>query len=179
MKLIRKAICAIVLAIVFSCTFQCSSSKVAPTSTMFVKPVSLKVKPVYFQEWYAGIKVGGTGFNVFVPASNFDKNITLDNVYFRNLKGKLIKQEGEYVAILKSKSRQYTFSKPEKPEDYPFDLADNECAISYIENGKTKYFKIKQLNEFAGTYYENGPPSIYERNSSSVVASTDDDDDEK
>jgi len=175
MKLLRKATFAIVLAVVFSFTFQCSSSK--SIATTFEESASFNVKPVYFQEWYAGIKVGGTGINIFVPVINEAQNITIDSIYFRNLKGKLVKQNGKYLAILKNKSRQYIFKKPEKPSNYPFTLTDNECAISYVENGQTKYYKIANINEVAGTYYENGPPSIYSNNSSTILATTDDDND--
>ncbi|MAX70264.1 MAG: hypothetical protein CMC76_04065 [Flavobacteriaceae bacterium] len=173
MKKLKKAFFAIVFAIACLSTFQCSSSKDA-VATRFEEPTSLKLKQAYFQEWYAGIKVGGTGINVFIPVLEEGTNVDIDSVYFRNMKAKLVKTEGKYRAILKSKSRYYTFKKDEKPEDYPFDLKDNECAISYTENGKQKFFKIRNLNEVAGTYYEEGPPSLYASNSSSILAVTDD-----
>ena len=59
-----------------------------------------------------------------------------------------------------------------------FTLTDNECAISYVENGQTKYMKIININEVEGTYYENGPPSIYANNSSTILATSDEDEDE-
>ena len=177
MKNLKKAIYAIVFAIAISFTFQCSSSKETATTTFEYQP-PFTIKPVVFQEWYAGIKVGGTGINVFLPISEVKGNIVFDEVYFRNLKGKLIKKENNYMATLKNPTRQYTFKKAEKPADYPFDLADNECVISYIENGKTKFYKILALNEVAGIYYENGPPSVYTRNSSSGMASLDEEEDD-
>ena len=72
---------------------------------------------------------------------------------------------------LKTDSPYYTFTKPEAPADYPFKLKDNECVVAYNENGKAKYFKITKITEFAGTYYENGPPAIYAReNAKDIVA---------
>lgn len=177
MKLLKKAYYAIVFTVIIATTLQCASSKEVVTT--FEDPTAFKVKPVYFQEWYAGIKVGGTGINIFVPVVNESENITIDSIYFRNLKGKLVKKDGKYLAILKNKLRQYIFKKAERPDDYPFTLTDNECAISYIENEQTKYIKITNINEVAGTYYENGPPSIYTNNASSIVATSDDDADEK
>lgn len=174
MKLLKKIASTIVFAGLIATTFQCTSSKEVIPTTTFEQPTAFKVQPVYFQEWYAGIKVGGTGINVFVPIENENPNILLDSVYFRNLKGKLIKKDGKYVAILENASKLYTFKKSEKPADYPFTLKDSECAISYIEKGTTKYFKVGGLNEVAGAYYENGPPSIYENSSSEVLATTDD-----
>ncbi len=142
----------------------------------FEEPTALNVRPIYFQEWYAGIEVGGTGINVFVPITNESSDIIIDSIYFRNLKGKLIIKDGKYFASLENTSKLYTFRKSEKSADYPFTLEDDECAISYIENGETKYLKVAQLNEVAGTYYENGAPSIYANSSNSTLATNDNDD---
>jgi hypothetical protein len=133
---------------------------------------------VSFQEWYAGIKVGGTGINIFVPISDEADNVSIENICFRNLQGRLVKSNGKYMAVLKNPSKNYTFSVIEKPDNYPFTLSINECVISYIENGVTKYYKVNEINEFAGTYYENGPSSIYVRQSSSGLASLDEENEE-
>ncbi|WP_179021493.1 hypothetical protein [Winogradskyella forsetii] len=140
----------------------------------FEPTTAFKVKPIAFQEWYAGIKVGGTGMNVFVPIVNKKDDIKIDSIYFRNLKAKLNENYGRYTAVLKNKSPYYTFKKTEKDEGYPFDLADSECAISYVENGETKYIKVTELKEKRGVYYENGPPSIYENSASTILASIED-----
>lgn len=170
MNLLKKASYASALAIVFSITYQCSSSKVE--ISQFESSAAFKVEPIVFQEWYAGLKVGGTGINVFVPVVNKSDDIVIDSIYFRNLKGKLVQKNDKYVAILKNHSPNYTFTIAEKSNDYPFDLSQSECAISFIENGETKYFKTTDLNEVAGTYYENGPPSINDDTLSTIVAFT-------
>lgn len=148
------------------------SPSIKPIPT-FQIPSTFKVKTIAFQEWYAGIKVGGTGMNVFVPIVNKEDHIKIDSVYFRNLKAKLVENYGRYEAVLKNKSPYYTFKKAEKDDDFPFTLADNECAISYVENGEIKYLKVTDISEKAGVYYENGPPSIYENSSTTLVASND------
>ena len=175
MKNLKKAVYALAFTFVISSIFQCASPKVATVN--FEEQAPFKVKPAYFQEWYAGIKVGGTGINVFLPITDVSKNVQIEDVYFRNLKGKLTVKNGKYYALLKNTSPNYTFTKSEAPADYPFVIGDNECAISYKENGKTKYFKIIGLNEVAGTYYENGPPSIYSKSNSDGMASLDEEDD--
>lgn len=177
MKLLKKATYAIVFTAIFATTYQCAAPKAIATTT-FEEQAPFKVKPVYFQEWYAGIKVGGTGVNIFLPISDVAENVEIDRVYFRNLEGKLVKKGKKYISLLKNNSPNYTFKKSEAPADYPFTLGDNECAISYIENGTTKYYKVVGLNEVAGTYYENGPPSIYSRDSSSGMASLDDEEED-
>lgn len=159
-----------IFTVVMGLTFQCASPK---ATTTFQKEIPFNIDNVYFQEWYAGIKVGGTGVNIFIPVVDKPADVIVDSVYFRNLQGKLVKTQGKYSAILKNKSRNYSFRVAEKPKDYPFDLKANECVISYIQNGETKYYKIKQLNEFAGIYYENGPPSIYVRQNTDGLATLD------
>ena len=173
MNLLRRASYVSALAIVFSFIYQCSSSKVE--TSQFESSTAFKVEPIVFQEWYAGLKVGGTGINVFVPVVNKSDDIVIDSIYFRNLKGKLVQKNDKYVAILKNHSPNYTFTIAEKSNDYPFDLSQSECAISFIENGETKYFKTTNLNEVAGIYYENGPPPVNEDALSTVVAFTEDD----
>ena len=129
----------------------------------FQPSTTFKVKTISFQEWYAGIKIGGTGMNVFVPIVNKGDNIKIDSVYFRNLKAKLVEDSGRYTAVLKNKSPYYTFKKAEPDPNFPFTLEDNECAISFEENGVVKYVKVSDISEKRGVYYENGPPSIYQR----------------
>jgi hypothetical protein len=176
MNLLKKVTFVIAFATIFSNSLHCEAQKVA--TTQFEKQTPFDIEPVFFQEWYAGIKVGATGLNVFLPVTNENENVTIDRIYFRNLEGKLEKKNGKYVAVLKNTSKYYTFKKSERPDDYPFTLLDYECVISYIENGVTKYYKITQLNEVAGTYYENGPPSLYLKSvTSGRMATLDDDDD--
>jgi hypothetical protein len=177
MKLRKKATYAIVFATIFGTALPCTAQKKAVTTT-FEEQAPFKVKPVYFQEWNAGIKVGGTGINIFLPITDVAENVKINHVYFRNLKGNLRIKDGKYYALLKNESTHYTFKKSEAPADYPFILKDNECAVSYVENGITKYVKIAANNEVAGTYYENGPPSIYIRSNSSGMASLDEEDDD-
>ncbi|WP_111683156.1 hypothetical protein [Winogradskyella tangerina] len=176
MKKLKKATYAVVMVLTLSLVYQCGSSKVAAVN--FEDQTPFNVKSITFQEWYAGIKVGGTGINLFLPISDVENGIELDEIYFRNLKGKITPKGKEYMAVLKHPSRHYTFRIADKPQDYPFDLNNNECVISYIQNGQTKYCKIKTLNEVAGTYYENGPPSIYTRSGTDTMASLDEEDDD-
>jgi len=160
MKLLKKAPYAIVFTAIFVSTFQCASSREIGSAT-FEEQAPFKVKPVYFQEWYAGIKVGGTGINIFLPITDVAENIEIDRVYFRNLSAKLTKKDGKYMSLLKNKSPNSKFKSTEASANYPFTLSDNECAISYIENRRTKYLKIVGINQVAATYHKNGLPSIY------------------
>jgi hypothetical protein len=171
MNLLKKATNATFLCLIFFGCFHCSGQK----QIVIDEQATFQLNEVNFQEWFAGIKVGGTGFNIFLPNITNDEHVVLETIYFRNLTGNLVKGKGIYSATLKNSSPYYTWQYPEKPKDYPFDLGPDECVISYKENGQTKYVKIASLVEKAGTYYENGPPSIYEDSSNSSVATIEED----
>ncbi len=171
MKTFKKASYAILLTIFFAGNFQSYSQK---NSISEVSPV-LKLDKVIFQEWYAGIKVGGTGINMFFPNIQTDENIQLETVYFRNMKGKLQIKDAMYSAVLENSSPHYTWQPSKKPADYPVDLKDNECVISYKQNGITKYLKVASIEEKAGTYYENGHPSIYNNRPTTRMAIVEED----
>lgn len=173
MKLLKKATYILVFALIYGTTLPCTAQK-STTRTTLQKHAPFTVSKGYFQEWYAGIKVGGTGLNIFLPIIDIAENVEIDRIYFRNLEGQLSKKNSRYFAVLKNKSPHYTFKKSEKPADYPFTLKDNECVVSYKENNTIKYFKIKAISEVAGTYYENGPPSNYDNQNSTELASIDD-----
>jgi len=134
---------------------------------------AIKFDAVYFQEWYTGMNMGTTGYNVFFPNVNLNGSIQLKEVYFRNLKAPLRQEEGLFVATLENPSRIHTFKSPDKTEDYRFNLRDNECVLSYVENGKINYIKVTVNDERAATYYKNGPPSIYENPASTRLAKLD------
>lgn len=175
MNLLKKATYALIFMVLISTTYQCASTQ---STLTFQDEAPFNVKPVSFQEWYAGIKVGGTGINIFIPITDEAENVSIETIYFRNLQGRLVKQNGKYMAVLKNPSKNYAFGIAEKPKNYPFTLTHNECVISYSENGVTKYYKVNEITEFAGTYYENGPPSIYVRQSASGLATLDEENDE-
>ncbi|MGJ8591401.1 MAG: hypothetical protein ACSHXF_02565 [Aquaticitalea sp.] len=172
MNLLKKTTIVILCAIAISSTIQCTSSKSA-LAPQQITEVKLQ-KPIIFQEWYAGIKVGGTGVNMFIPKFESNPNMKVDSVFFRNMKGQLIEKDAMYSVILKNDSKDYV-PNPSNQTTNPFNLTGDECMIAYSENGQTKYLKIATAVEKAGTYYENGPPSIYDNSPASIIATVDED----
>lgn len=171
MKLISRIAYALFMTMLVTSSYQCSSQK----NTVLQTQTEVKINEIVFQEWYAGIKVGGTGFNIFIPNLTSNDKITFEKVYFRNLQGELVQDKGMFTAVLANSSPFYTWEYPEKPEDYPFDLAPNECVITYTENGELKHVRIANVSEKAGTYYENGHPSIYAGDTTPVFATVEED----
>lgn len=120
-----------------------------------------EIGQVYFQKWSSGVKGGGTGLNLYIPLSS--DSIQLDSVHFR---GKISKLEAKpsspklFIAKFNTNSNQSNVlilssepleeSKNKLPETYsitPFDLNSDECVISYTQDNKREYYKIKGLIE--------------------------------
>jgi len=153
MRKLYLLLCAVTLA--FS-TFQCSSAY------KLEKESVLKPHRPYFHSWIAEIKQGGSGFNLYFPNLNPNGKVLLDSVYFRGIKGKLVKGRAMYSANLKNPSPyerdmsiEAAFKKEEKSK-FPFKLTNMDCVISYVENGETKYYKVAGLTEKKGIYNSEG-----------------------
>lgn len=169
MKLIKTTFFALV-SLFFALSFsQCSSSKKILESA----PVTLG--EVYFQSWVAGVQGGGSGINLFIPiGESSQSSMVLDSVYFR---GKVAKLEtktdntlyiGRFLTAANQQSDlkmtnedngEYGNVLPSSTGNFPFQLKDNECVVSYQENNNTKYFKIENISEKARVDYPSAPPT--------------------
>lgn len=153
----KKFISVLVLFSFTITLFYCSSSKYKLQKDSVLSPSG-----PYFQTWTAGIKDGGTGYHIYFPNLNPDEKVTMDSVYFRGLKAKLVKATAMYKAQLKDPSpydRDMSIEAANKKEEkpfFPFELNRMECVLSYIEEGETKYLKISNLREKEGVYYPQG-----------------------
>lgn len=151
---------SLVILITIMTLFNCYSSKLKLQDKAPIE----HTRP-YFQEWVAGIKDGGSGINIYFPNLVTKNNAIIDSVFFRKMKGKLRNGKASYFATLKKpKPIDLTMSSDPKSEygnklpKFPFELKNNECVISYIEEGETKYVKIGNLKEKEGEYYPSSPP---------------------
>ena len=128
------------------------------------KSVPLPIGEVYYQNWVAGVKGGGAGFNIFIPVSDNTKNIILDSVYFKGKKAKLeFNNNTVFIGRFKSsKNRNQDIimisdSNTDFPKKTPFNLNDNECVVSYLEKDKIKYFKIENIIRKESKLYQKAP----------------------
>lgn len=136
------------LLVVFTNFYQCSGAQKLQEKapTIFGE--------VYCQSWVAGVKGGGAGTNIFIETKS--NNLVLDSVYFRGKVSKLETKPGNSQLFI---GRFLSTSNTEKfklevtandtflSEEFPFQLEDNECVISYTLDGKTKYYKIGNIFE--------------------------------
>ncbi|MDN3664885.1 hypothetical protein ACFFU1_01495 [Algibacter miyuki] len=86
-------------------------------------------------------------------------DIILDSVYFQNQTKKLNPTpHNTYIAHFKNSKvikgdfnlssnplEEFGNTIPDKQNDFPFQLSDTSCVVSYTARNKTKYFKIQNI----------------------------------
>ena len=154
----------------------CSSAKKTNSETNKLGTQDFQEKPsftldkTYYQYWVAGVKGGGSGIHMYVSVLTNKKNVVFDSVYFRGMQSKLELSKMGYIASFKTEANQkedvimsnekkaeYGNKMPSK-QNFPFQLKDTECVISYIEDTITKYSKIENLIEKPRDQYPSAPP---------------------
>jgi hypothetical protein len=155
MKTLKQIFKLLTLTVIMSSFSQCSSAQ------KLQKEAPTEFGDIYCKQWVSGMAEGPSGLDIFIEVK--DTKFQLDSVYFREKVAKLNRhsqKEGIYVGRFTSPSTQkqdiimsgdsiaeYGNKIPEKPIKIPFDLAHNECVVSYKVNGKTKYYKLTNVTE--------------------------------
>lgn len=133
--------------------------------------VPLEIGEVYYQHWIAGIKGGGSGVNVFINVISNKNNMVLDSVYFQGKVAKVDKvNDTLFVGRIKTNANQKNdlvmSSNPKEEygnkvqlpsENYPFELTNHQCVISYKEGIETKYFKVESMTKRPLQAYPSAP----------------------
>jgi len=155
MKTLKPLLGLILLTLIMTSFSQCSSAqklqKEAPTT----------FGDVYCKKWVSGVAQGSSGLDIYIQLKK--DAVQLDSVYFRGKGTKLelsesnkllyigkfiSKPKGKTDVVMSSDSKQeYGNKPPELPIKIPFELAPNECVVSYKINGKTKYYKLQNVIE--------------------------------
>ena len=138
-----------VLIMLFGCSKAYKLEKTAP----------IQYSRAYFQNWTSSIKIGSSGYNFHIANLTPANNVVIDSVFFRNVKGRLVPDKGKYVCQLVKRDPISKGHALKTIKDFPFDISNRACVISYRENGETKYFKISDIIENEGIYYKDGPPN--------------------
>ena len=146
--------------------YNCSSSK---NNTPNFKTLN-GIEEVYYISWVAGVKGGGSGINVFINVNTeFPKDIELDSIYFRGKSVKLQTKpndKGLYIGYFKTNANtadnellldQETVKEEKESPKIPFNLKNNECVVSYIQDDKRMYYKITDIEEKETTPYPSIP----------------------
>ena len=154
MKTIRIYTKLMLAGIVLSAFSQCSSQKL-------VKTPPFVLGEVMAEEWVEAGENGASGTHLFIPVEE-GKAIPLDSVYFRGKAEKLEKIQRDsylvYIGRFKNKTdgqedmilhadpeKEFGNKPPELGKKIPFELEDDEAVVSFMEKGKTKYYKIEDI----------------------------------
>ena len=165
---ILPAIFLILLAIGFS---QCKSTSETMKINDTITLTENKTPQVYFQNWIAGVRGGGSGLNLVLTKS-FLKGITPIKVYFRGKIAVAEEKQLDFVAYYKgelNQLRKKDTSEISNEEEnhttnnvvpFPFELEEDEAIISYHNNGKLSYLKITKITKKESLAYPTAKPFI-------------------
>ena len=159
MKKFIVALASMLIIVFFS---QCGSAQ-------FDKEAPFTIHKAYYQDWFGG-QPGSKGTLVTVEISHVAENIIFDSIFFN---GKM-KRLGNTVLdnkqllignfptttlsnkniIMHSDPKEEMANKISEPTlNFPFELTDNECVVSYIIKKKKHYFKVENLKKEKSIYY--------------------------
>jgi len=142
---------------------QCSSAQ-------FDKEAPFAISKAYYQDWVGGRQGSSGTLITFEITSEISKEIKLDSLFFNHKICKLEAQsfnkkysitgnfsKSTYVErniIMDADSQKEMANKvPDVTLNFPFELTDNECVISYTIKEKTHYFKVTNLKKEKTIFY--------------------------
>src|SRR5690606_11209719 len=144
MKTISKIAFLMLMSLLTVSFLQCSSAKKLQKETPF------EIGQAYYNQ-------NDSLIHVYIPIKSNPNRIVLDSVYFRGSQAKLLQEEAVFVGEIKLQ----TIKKPDLimsnaphaeygneiplPKKGRFELKENECIVSYVENNIIKYHKISNV----------------------------------
>jgi len=113
---------------------------------------------VYYQDWVAGVREGGSGTNIYITIDSYADDVVIMDIYFRNKKLKAQNSPqnlDQYVGYFKKQTKPDIImdSDPVKesqnipPESFPFQLEEDEAVLSYLHKEEVKFFKISKMEQ--------------------------------
>ncbi|MCX7548821.1 hypothetical protein OS188_12740 [Xanthomarina sp. F1114] len=164
MKIQKQFLGFIFIFIILISFSQCSSAQKLQDQASF------ELGEISYQKWFSGVQGGGSGYTLSLNLISNKNNVVLDSVYFRDYRAKIEAGKSLYIANIITESNQsetITMSNskeefgnklPKELSQNPFNLVQDECVISYIENNTTKYLKVNNLMEKQRAEYPLAPP---------------------
>lgn len=154
--------------IIFSFS-NCGSSKSMDSDYNFKKTPPFIIGAIYSQKWVSGTKEGGSGTLVQVTFNSIEKGVSIEDMYFRNniIKATQGRNKNQFKGSFKNGNTRDIImdinpineAKNTPSPPFPFKLKENEMVISYLNNGRLEYFKIKNIEEKPMLSYPQGNPN--------------------
>ncbi len=124
---------------------------------------------VFYQDWVAGVKDGGSGTNVHLTFQSFTDDVVIQEVFFRRkiTKAQIAPEKrNKYIGYFRNDDRvdvvmnsdpiKEAQNKP--PRKFPFELLENEVVVSYLQNDLVKFAKISNLRREEMLAYPSTKP---------------------
>jgi hypothetical protein len=152
----QKAIILVMFAVIFS---QCAATK-------FDSKPPFTITGATYNSWVGG-QQGVSGIRLVFNYES-KETIKFQKVYFANKVGSLEPREKDgkvfltgHISTSTRRGKELVLDidpkkemKNELPEKtFPFELKENEAVISYLENGVTKFYKVKDIIKTKTDYY--------------------------
>ncbi len=149
----------IIIAIVAVFLIQCKSAQ-------FDSKPPIKIPGATFNNWVGG-QPGVSGIRVIIgyekqadielQKSSFPNKISKVEAYVRKDKTFLVghidtsSREKEDMILERDSKKEIKNKLPEAK--FPYELKENEAVISYLKNGKIKFFKIENIKQTKTDFY--------------------------
>ncbi|MBL4605741.1 MAG: hypothetical protein JKY02_08825 [Flavobacteriaceae bacterium] len=149
----------IIIAIAAVFLVQCKSAQ-------FEAKPPVTITGATFNNWVGG-QPGVSGIRVII-AYKQQENIEFQKIYFAEKEGKIetYQKKGKtylvgYIDTSSREKEDLVLDRDPKKEmnnklpkaDFPFQLKENEAVISYLKNGKTKFFKVEKIKQTKTDFY--------------------------
>lgn len=149
----------IIIAITAIFLVQCKSAQ-------FDAKPPIKITGATFNNWVGG-QPGVSGIRVII---GYEKkgDIEFQKIYFAKKEGRIeayVRKDKTFLVghidtssrekenmILERDSKKEIKNKLPEPK-FPFELKENEAVISYLKNGKVKFFKIENIKQTKTDFY--------------------------
>lgn len=173
MKNLKTILALLTLPLLLLSFSNCGGAQDKAEKVSLVQDPPFKIIEAYYQNWVAGVKEGGSGTNVHIIFSEMDKEVAIQNIYFRNHKLEAkgnVNEPNKFVGYLKNEAQRDIImdSDPIKeaqnklPNPFLFQLEENQAMVEYWFGGKKNYYKVSNLSQKEMIPYPQANPNSHE-----------------
>ncbi|MBZ0327799.1 MAG: hypothetical protein K8F54_09365 [Altibacter sp.] len=170
MKQLKLSMGLIGMSLILFSFSNCGNAKMNNSQPTLVENPPFILGEVFYQDWVAGVKEGGSGTHVHITFTDLEAGVVVKDIYFRN---KIIKAQNtpqhrnQYVAsfmnetvtdiIMDADATKEAQNTP--PVKSPFMLNDSDAVVSYVYHGKINYYKISNMERKPMLAYPQSNPN--------------------
>lgn len=155
MKIVKSITQLSFTALILCSIYSCAGGKDA--GHQFDPEPPFTLGEVFYQDWVAGVREGGSGTNVHITIDSYQDDVVIKEVFFRNKKVKAQNSPqymDTYIGYFKNETRPDIImdndpvqeSQNIPPEAFPFQLADDEAVLSYLHKDEVKFVKLSKMD---------------------------------